>query len=224
MSQIMPPRRELPFAKPGRGEKPKPPQTETEGRSCLPTLELPDLPKPTLRPVSKGAAPLRKANQGDGLPETRHCEDSSSTLPAIPPSDGSQPIAFSAPSLGIGRYGIPPESRLLEGLREPQEPRDKAVSPPVPIAEAASVPKHPFPQGPLQDEDLRYIDAFVQKHMHYEQSGTPGDLSRLASLSNEDRQAEIDTMMCDLIYDENFYKLLEAVENSWQRIGFDLHR
>jgi hypothetical protein len=85
------------------------------------------------------------------------------------------------------------------------------------------VPKQPSPQGSLQDEDLRYMDAFVQKHMHYEQPGSSDDLNRLAALSNEDRQVEIDTMMCDLIYDENFYKLLEAVENSWQRIGFDLH-
>ncbi|KAH0536937.1 hypothetical protein FGG08_006239 [Glutinoglossum americanum] len=227
MSQIMPPKRELPFAKPVRSGKPKPSRIEVNTRPPRPKLDLPELPKPTLRPVSRGIAALRKPSPNDCHPVGGPCrkppsflkprEDSPSTSQAAPPLDGRELI-------GVGHRETTPEPCLPGGFHEPQAPKDRIVSPPVSTAEAAEALKPPLPQGQLQDEDLRYMDAFVQKHINYEQRGGSDDLSRLAALSSEDRQAEIDTMICSLIHDENFYQLLEALENSWRRIGFDLHR
>jgi hypothetical protein len=242
MSQVLPPRRELPFAKPTHSERPRLPPVRAKARSLFSKLELPELPKPTFRSASKGATTLHRPSQGDGHPERQPfeklseklsekpplpfklCRGSSTTLPAIPASDESESTACSAAASDVRHRGILPESYTSKSYGEPQLPSDETINRPVLTTEATSPPKQPSPQGPLQDEDLRYMDTFVQKHMHYEQTTTSNDLSRLAGLSSKERQAEIDSMICDLIHDENFYRLLEAVENSWQRIGFDLRR
>ncbi|KAH0559311.1 hypothetical protein GP486_004174 [Trichoglossum hirsutum] len=238
MSQILPPRRELPFAKPGHSGKPGPSPARGKARPLTTTLELPELPNPTFRSAPKGATTLQYPSQGDSHLEKQPSEKppekppllfkprggSSPTLSTIAASDKSEPTAFSAYAPDARSREIPSESRSLERPDKPQMPSDETISHPVARTEASSTQKYPFPQVPLRDEDMRYMDTFVQKHMHYEQPVPSNDLSRLAGLSSKDRQAEIDSMICDLIHDENFYRLLEAVENSWQRIGFDIRR
>jgi hypothetical protein len=234
MGLIMPPRRELPFAKPAQTRKPKT-STETEARPSISKLRLPELPKPTPRPLSKGATTLREPSRGGGQSETELSEGPSGKPPSLrrplgglisSPSTlrASSPklVASPNPSFDVGHHRTVLESRLQQGVPEPRSKGD-AINPSTSAAEAVPAPRQTFPQAPLQDGDLKYIDNFVRKHMHYDQP-TPDDLSRLAGLPDKERQAEIDTMICNLIHDENFYKLLEGVENSWQRIGFDLHK
>ncbi|KAI9776404.1 MAG: hypothetical protein M1839_009600 [Geoglossum umbratile] len=236
MGLIMPPRRELPFAKPAPSRKPKSSPAGAEVRSPISRLQLPELPRPTLRPLSKGAAALCEPNRGGGRPEVGPSEglprkSSPLHIPRRGPSStsltsASIPDPVSGPTLtsGIGHHKTLPGPRLSKDTSGLLVSKNQAVDPLASTAKAAPASEQSFPQVPLQDRDLRYMDDFLQKHMHYDQPAAPNDLSRLASLSNEDRQAEIETMICDLIHDEDFYKLLEGVENSWQRIGFDLHR
>ncbi|KAI9765448.1 MAG: hypothetical protein M1840_007407 [Geoglossum simile] len=236
MGLIMPPRRELPFAKPAQTRKPKTPHTEAKARLSISKLQLPELPKPTPRSLSKETATPREPSRGSSQSEAELSKESSGkpllfraplgVLPSSPPTlRASSPklMASLTPALQVGHHRTLPGSRLRRGDPESQS-RDETVNPPSSTAETTPAPEQASPQAPLEDGDLRYMDNFLRKHMHYDQPTAPDDLSRLAGLPDKERQAEIDTMICNLIHDEDFYKLLEGVESSWQRIGIDLYK
>lgn len=73
------------------------------------------------------------------------------------------------------------------------------------------------------EEFMSRLDEWVRKYQDLPaprpREAPPSDLAAYAAQSDEDRQAAIDSMICDCLEDENFVKLVEDVERSWKRIG-----
>ncbi|KAI4124225.1 MAG: hypothetical protein LQ347_005816 [Umbilicaria vellea] len=223
LDQLLPPKRELPFAKPAS----KPPSRDAlpipQSTLSMDVLSLP-CPVRIKKPVkAQAAAPEAKAKNITSAAVEPSC--SSTELPDNPISDHKSSIAptpsmyntasmpQSSPSLAYGMGNGPPTS-IVPARGDP----DDRGRPQGPAEQPRAIADN------VSDEYFTRIDAFVQKYRnrpvaeaYVENAGA--DLAAFAALPEAERLAAIDAEIVDCIGDDSFLQLCEDVEKSWKRIA-----
>ncbi|KAI9714160.1 MAG: hypothetical protein M1812_006488 [Candelaria pacifica] len=257
LTQLLPPKRELPFGK----SLSKPASGSTNSKVTLRSsiLDMPPLPTPTIVSNAKTASTtarssIKKKAPASPSPKSSYSRGNNRAGPDIvlaqrsekpPVSEGprkkprqslrSDPMTGLVPQEPNSAEGVSPhpltnlETSALNshesGLNRPLQESDTRTSPtmiqavPSPLTTTLSGPNPTTPVNPTNEEWTSHVDAFVGRHAGRPPPMQAQDLSTYAAQSDEDRAAQIDNMICDLIMDDNFLKLREDVENSWRRIA-----
>lgn len=221
---LLPPKRELPFAKPTS----KPPSRET-----LPTSQY----SSSVDILSlHGAVGLKSPAKAQSFAPKAKAEHP--TLAAVEPNYSSTDLLDRPPSSYRPSDG--PPSSLYNTADMPQSSpplaygaRNRPPTSLVPVRENLNSPSRP--QGPtgqnrdaadneVSDEYFARIDAFVQKYHNRPAAqaffeNARADLAAFATLPEAERLAAIDAEIVDCIGDDNFLQLCKDVESSWKRVA-----
>lgn len=245
LSQMLPPKRELPFPK--KKEKPKSPAKEPDEQplsSSLDPLQRKTTPPKAIKqrksrakttkpkpPVSSSAP---KAASKIAEPEL---QSSPPEIPTVPPQ------AESSYRLPASEAKIPrsdplveapvPSSDTLVPSSPPHHVTDKASTAPENVPRKA--PKKPAKKKTVEeqtpkifgdaapDEIMDRLDHWVRKYQDLPAPKLPQtpaeNLAAYAAQPEQTRLAVIDDMIVKCLGDENFIKLVEDVDKSWKRIG-----
>lgn len=224
LDQLLPPKRELPFAKPAS----KPPSRDALPiPQSSPSVDVLSLPGPVrIKEPVKAQAAATKAKAKHLNSTAVEPTYSSTDLPDNPTSsykpsnaptsskDNTADMPQSTPPLTYGAGNRPPTSLVparvtMNDPNRPQGPTEQTKN---------------TADNEVSDEYFARIDAFVQKYhnrpaaeAYFENAGT--DLAAFAALPEAERLAVIDAEIIDCIGDDNFLQLCEDVEKSWKRIA-----
>ncbi|KAI9834071.1 MAG: hypothetical protein M1819_003356 [Sarea resinae] len=244
ISQILPPKRELPFAKSGT----RPSTTSFASPRMNPF-------KPTARPYTTSSAsgrssPLKQVMDLSPLP--------GSAFTFIPPKESGD--MNSPPSNGTHSSSpIKPASTDLPQLPQPtfasnslkpihqatlgplsqhhrtSSPHPDQARPPASTSSHPSIPTNPAttPLHPPSNSNLpadyqAQIEDFITSHSsHIPRQPPPSplptpSLAAYASLTRAERLAALDELITSSLMDDAFLTLCEDVESAWRRVGFDL--
>ncbi|KAL9069940.1 MAG: hypothetical protein Q9157_005995 [Trypethelium eluteriae] len=203
LNKSIPPRRELPFKSSLNG-----PNTSSSGkgpgsRSSSAAVELPPLPTPKILPDGKqSSSPCVKSRNRAGRR-----------------SKGIQPVR-DVPNIG--------DNIIQSTYQADSNPATSSTH----VSDTAYTPTLSSNRAPLQESTsnemrrnerqvLSDISKTNQGPVHAEAltAEDKDSLARYASQSEEDRMEALESMICDLINDDDFLKLSEDAESCWRRIG-----
>ena len=228
LDQLLPPKRELPFAK----FDPKPPRRHTlpvlEDSSGSDELEMPEPAKnQTSKPKTKAKAkaPAFKANRpvlfSTDLSPTDLNSDrlTTSYRPTSAPStitdtltyvlSSSPPLAIAPGHRSLAALPASEENARQNNPRRPQGPTEPTTN----------------PSGDhLPDEYWDRIRVFLNKHHDRAAAekfsdDAAADRAAYAALPEEERLAALDAEIVECIMDDNFLQLCKDVEKSWKRVA-----
>lgn len=200
LNQMLPPKRELPFAKSSQGKSRanKPDAKSSEPRQLRPLL-------PSQPPEIQAAYPM--------VEDTAHERQEL----FIPDSQQSQPLTQTQPPAHESQ--VPPVSSQLQPLPYPDTgPQSKQ---PHTSTEQTNL----SPEGPRNDTNPN-----TQNEQTRQPDPDPASLSveeQLAlygSAPTQERIAFLENWMCELIEDDRFMALCQDVEATWRRFAFGLQR
>ena len=230
LSQMLPPRRVLPF--PAKKEKPKAPQEELDRQplsSSLDPLQRELTPPKTSKPRKSRAKTTKpKASVPSSVTKGK--------ANVTEPYDQSKPPETSNAPRRTESSDIPPtsdkETRTSDTLRPSNSPHRNDNEPAVAPHDAPKMPADqknpPSPtsktlEGAGPDEVMDRLDHWVRKYQDLPVPRKPEtaaeNLAAYAMQPEETRLAVIDDMIVECIGDENFIKMVEDVDKSWKRIG-----
>lgn len=240
LSQMLPPKRILPFPLKNPKLPPSDPEVITVPPSQAITETLPSVatatkkrkprPKTTKAKVvapnkARGSqkADTSAITQPPGLAETPINPDTicvPSTPEAAPSSRNVvSPISLSSPK-GTA------DNHLETTSHSPAQPNKRLKATQTP--QTGNNPLGPFADTVEPAEFMSRLDAWVREYHQtlpcpkppQPTTQTASDtLALYATQSKEDRMAAIDEMICECLADASFGKLVEDVEDSWKRIG-----
>lgn len=208
LSQMLPPKRDLPFPTkksplPAKEPEPEPENTKKADPKPSPAqLQVEGTP-PKVAKKRKSRAKTTKTKTPAKAPKPAYRAILPQTLSAPPrintavlaESNGNQTNSDSQPG---------PSRRISH--------RPTAVRQVSPISE--DIPS---------DEIMSRLDDWVRKYQDLPAPKAPvtaaENLAAYAAQPEEERLVIIDNMICECLGDENFIKLTEDVEKSWRRIG-----
>lgn len=230
LDQLLPPKRELPFAKPMS----KPPSRDAvpilHSTSSLDPLPIPgavSIKRPAKTQSStlktKPKQPTTPAGEPSLLSTDLSAVESSENIPSSSyrPSTTSISTTFSSadipPSSPPAAYAA--KNRALTSLVSAGGNQSDPGRPKNPTEQITN-PK----DNEVSDEYFARIDAFVQKHHSRSLAdayfgSAAADRAAFAALPEAERLAAIDAEIMECIMDDNFVQLCEDVEKSWKRIA-----
>ncbi|KAF2398710.1 hypothetical protein EJ06DRAFT_583362 [Trichodelitschia bisporula] len=212
---MLPPRRLLPFQKPGSNYKGHSNAGSSSSRPPSSGYPLPPLPIPSFvnKPSPKGTPPTSKRAQaeprvGKTTPAgssiwSNYGKANSATKP--PPSAGSEPITGTPPSKEHNFRSSPPLN--LNRMAQPKPPNEDTSTPSELVVEGDVSSA----QDQVGAESLKLIDRSMT-----------GDLAEYAALPYAERMSMVESMIIELAADPDFLTLCEDVNGCWQRIGLEL--
>lgn len=245
LSQMLPPKRELPF--PTKKEKPKAPTKEPHEQPLSSSLD----------PLQRKTTPPKAIKQRKSRAKTTKPKPSvSSSAPKATAKITEPEMQSSLPGLAVA----PPqaESSYRPPASEAKFPRsDPRVEARIPSSDTfvPSSPPHHFTNKPSMvpekaprkapkkaakkktideqppkifedaapDEIMDRLDHWVRKYQGLSVPKLPQtpaeNLAVYAAQPEETRLAVIDDLIVECLGDENFIKLVEDVDKSWKRIG-----
>ena len=224
LDQLLPPRRELPFAK----SNSKPPRRDTlpalENSSGLDELEMPEPAKnktsepkakaPTLKPIGRGlfSTDLYPTDlSSDRLTSSyRPVSAPSATTDTLPYVLSSSPPLATAP----GNRPLASLPASEENARQNNPRRRQGPTEPTTNSSGDHLP----------EEYWDRIRAFLQKHHDRPAAekffdDAAADRAAYAALPEEERLAALDAEILECIMDDNFLQLCKDVEKSWKRVA-----
>ncbi|KAL9576747.1 MAG: hypothetical protein Q9212_006849 [Teloschistes hypoglaucus] len=245
LTQLMPPRRELPFPE-ELNNRTKKQRIGTEGEVVdeanmgQRAAAVKSKGRAKSKPKAKEARPLSsKAKPRPTSAQNAHKEQPSSSKQAAVPRPRETRTLRS--SLGQATDSPPPEQSGTKQLMvdaSPAKMNTRQKSTAAALAEKSS--DEPRPKNPsLLSKDLENIspedymsrlDHWVRKYQDFPasvpkaaaalpSSTEKGQLAAFAAQPEEDRLKVLDDMICEYLEDENFVKLVEDVQMTWRRIG-----
>ena len=224
LDRLLPPKRELPFAKA---------KSKVPSKDALPTRQ----PTSSLDPLSLPGAvgikrPAKKAKASHPTTPAGEPLLTSTDLSAVESSENILSSSY--------RPSATPVTTTFSSTEIPpsRPPVAYAVRNCAPtfIVPAGGNQSHPGqPKNPTEqfthpkdyqvpDEYFTRIDAFVQKHHNRPLAETyfdnaAADRAAFAALPEAERLAAIDTQIMECVLDDGFLQLCEDVEKSWKRIA-----
>lgn len=242
LSQMLPPKRVLPFP-----TKPISPTPNPEAANEFPTTDTTPAKrrKTTTKPVASTEAPAahRRERIVEDGPQQRETsigakeEPINASSPAQALLKGPKPSSTTIPS--EAKSTLKPRAKPTQKPRKPALPKPKikptatepllrSLSP----QQSSSTSTRQDPSRSLFGDDIApaefmtRLDAWVREYQHLPapkpRDLIGGNLAAYAGKPREERMAIIDDMICECLEDENFLKLLEDVEQSWRRIGLGM--
>ncbi|KAI9666054.1 MAG: hypothetical protein M1821_003989 [Bathelium mastoideum] len=220
ISQELPPRRELPFKSSSSGRSIGSSGKDRESRSSSTALELPPLPQPRVlddsRVASQNAAAKTVGKQGRKPARGRGGSRGSSN--AVGSRSGAEPDWVPSSSSVFGRSSSPslPTTSLVGKTTYPSDSRgddigrssdrDWGVEGVQSMSHEATAPQKTAPNVSRSAASINEDEAGLKAY---------------ASQNGEDRMDALESMICDLINNDDFLKLSEDVEACWRRIGLE---
>ena len=229
LSQMLPPKRELPF--PAPPQKPISRQSKLEGSSLdvLQKLQAPAIRKkiaPKTRAATKRTRAVSKATSSQlsepPITPDRATKRRKSGFTFIPSTSSELPCLDTAI-----RSSPPSNARrsrtdlaVIEG--EPAESSRKAAHKLKEVESSTS--QGELAGGSVNTEWMERVDSFVRRYQNHpappliQPEAPANDLKAYVALPEEQRLAAIDRMIMDCIMDDRFITLCEDVEKSWRRV------
>ncbi|KZF21074.1 hypothetical protein L228DRAFT_284146 [Xylona heveae TC161] len=247
LTQIIPPRRELPFGRPvpassspSRTTIPK--SGQLSRRPTFSVADLPPLRTPTYvsetSDVSNNTTlantPILPTAPGETTKTRAPRKRARTSKCTTKPNKVTAPLEVSQPSVSEPPVPHLQPSSLDHPTTSVVDPNSACHYQPLSdhasnqAADSSSQLQPPLPSSgganePLSSEYLAHIDAFIAQHAPNTTASSHAEsLVDYSSLPNDERLAALDTMICNLIEDENFITLCQDVENTWRRIGLQL--
>lgn len=242
LSQMLPPKRELPFPK--KKEKPKSPTKEPEEQPLSSSLD----------PLQRKTTPPKAITQRKSRAKTTKPKPSAAPKAASkivePELQSNPPEVPTVPPQAESSYRLPasgakiPRSDPLVEARVPSSDTLVPSSPPHHVTDKASTalenvlrkaPRKPAKKKTVEEQTPRIfgdaapheimdrLDHWVRKYHDLPAPKLPQtpseNLAVYAAQPEQIRLAAIDDMIVECLGDENFIKLVEDVDKSWKRIG-----
>lgn len=211
LSQMLPPRRVLPF--PQKKPKPTTPEPEEDSPSPKEAVAAKDsntlIAKPRARRVKKRAKITSKVLN---LPESA---DKSPMPKTKARPNAISPISLSSPKA--------PQTQITSKINSNKTNKSVSTADP-----SASSPHIAQPTNRLDSvepaEFMSRLDTWVRRYHDLpapkpREAAGMNDLAAYAAQPKEDRLKVLDDMICECLEDENFVTLVTDVEESWRRIG-----
>lgn len=245
LSQMLPPKRELPFPKKKDKAKaiPKEPEEQPLLSSSDPLQRTITPPAPAKQRKSRAkpknpnlpvasSAPNGKAKASE--PEYRSSQPETSSAPTLVESiyEPSSAAHETSTSDKQSEAHIPTSDTLVPSSPPPSAKNGSSTAPkkaPKQASKTAASKKKAQEQGPKIFEDaapneiMDRLDHWVRRYQDLPIPQRPEtaseNLAAYAAQPEETRMAVIDDMIVECLGDENFVKLVEDVEKSWKRIG-----
>ncbi|EAW16001.1 uncharacterized protein NFIA_053470 [Aspergillus fischeri NRRL 181] len=191
LSQLLPPKRELPFSKPPAKRSrttPKEPSTSTQSQTL---------------------------SAGDQIPTTT----GNDAATAAPPSSQAPGTKKPTPKRKTATTGVLKRSiTSVPPLTLAEEPPTQPIQSISSLAQPATIPGtqqvHIYGQNP-DFESSNNIG-----HWREQQDPTPADLSSYLSAPTQERTARLENWICQNLENDGFIKLCQDVEGIWRRIAF----
>ena len=242
LSQMLPPKRTLPFPSKNTKITPSDPEVATAISSQVMAVE-----KSTMVAATKKRTPRTKATQPKKAVAPKRVRGRQAIVnhtATIPPSDLSEnpnkPETICVPA----SPEAPPSSRnvvspiSLSSPKQPTHDGSGATSPQSTQPRKRPKTTHPPQIGTHRNlfadvepaEFMSRLDSWVREYHQTLPAPKPppppppldtasDTLAHYAAQPKEDRMAAIDEMICKCLADPSFGKLVEDVEDSWKRIG-----
>ena len=232
LSQMLPPKRELPF--PPKKEKPKAPPKQPEPQMLSSSLDLqqPESPpKPAKKRKSRAKPKVPTLSMSSSVPKGKAKASEPEVRSSQPESSSAPPLAESSHRQSISEKEIPMPDTLAPSSppREAQEPPFVTAEVPKKTSKRAAQKKKAPEQPPKVFEDappddiMDRLDHWVRKYQDLPVPKKPEtaaeNLAAYAAQDEDTRLKVIDDMIVECLGDENFVKLVEDVDRSWKRIG-----
>ncbi|KAA6413315.1 MAG: hypothetical protein FRX48_03059 [Lasallia pustulata] len=224
LDQLLPPKRELPFAKAKSKLPSKDALLTQQPTSSLDPLSLSDavgIKRPAKKTkanhlINPASESLLTSTDRSAVESSENILSSSYRPSAIPVSTtfSSTEIPSSSPPMAYAVNSCAPTFLVPAGgnQSEPGQPKN-------PIEQITN-PK----DNEVSDEYFARIDTFIQKHHNRPLGETyfdnaAADRAAFAALPDAERLAAIDTQIMECVMDDGFLQLCEDVEKSWKRIA-----
>ncbi|KAI9708579.1 MAG: hypothetical protein M1820_003797 [Bogoriella megaspora] len=243
----MPPRRELPFKSSSSARSIG--SSGNDGLSRGSSVnELPPLRQPKVRDASSGGRPLSAATEPKATSRSRKTKPQPQSMdinsisrttevPSIVPSSAA--YSSSPPTIAANAKRQDPRVNTSTpcpdrgDIRTPLQPTSGNVRTSSEIRNQIETGRAaPYTTGSIQQPVMRQLfnnnngeqggnSAFdhVLQRAAEPANQDENTLSNYASQSDEERKAVLGEMICNLVEDDNFKKLMEDVECCWERIG-----
>lgn len=243
LSQMLPPKRTLPFPSKNTKLPPSDPDivTATPSQALAVNLEV-DLPAavtPTKKRKSRTTAPrVKKAAATKKVRGGKTAEQNGTIQPSRLNETPTKPETICVPATP---EAAPSSHKIVSpiSLSSPKGPADDhSGTTSIEHAEPAERLKtvhhrHPLAENVEPAEFISRLDAWVREYHQTLPAPKPPlppppasplatateTLALFATQSKEERMAAIDEMICECLEDPNFVKLVQDVEDSWKRIG-----
>lgn len=238
LSQMLPPKRTLPF--PSKNSKVPPPDpdvaTVTPSQALVVdmAMDLPAAATPTKKRKSRATAPRAKTAAAPKRVRGRKTTEQNTAVHA--PRLNETPINPETVCVPATPEAAPPSRKIVSpiSLSSPKGPTDTSSTERAKPAERLPTvnPHPPFADNVEPAEFMSRLDTWVRE---YHQSlaapkppapasspslATASDtLALYAAQTQEERMAAIDEMICECLEDPSFAQLVQDVEDAWKRIG-----
>ncbi|KAL8662299.1 MAG: hypothetical protein Q9202_004827 [Teloschistes flavicans] len=239
LTQLMPPRRELPFPEEldNQTKKQRIGVEENNGEGAF-ALKGKGKAKP--KPKGKEARPSssKAKSRPVSAPNAPKAQSSSSKQVAIPPPSETRTLRSSIGQAANSPPSKQPASDQITVDAPPARMNTRHKSSATAPAEKPSIEPPPTIPSPvskdletLSPEDyMSRLDHWVRKYhdlpapapkpaVTLPSSTEKEQLAAYAAQPEEERLKVLDAMICEYLEDENFVKLVEDVQMTWKRIG-----
>ena len=234
LSQMLPPKRELPF--PAKKEEvkalPKEPDQQLLSSSLDPLQRKTTPPKTVKKRKSRAKTTIPKSAISSSLGKGKAKAADPISQPSPPGNSGAPSQPEPNHILAASENLVPTSDTLmlsgppLRGINEQSTEPGKA---PEKTSKKVADKKKILRQTPrifedtAPDEIMDRLDQWVRKHQDLTVPKQPQtvaeNLAAYAAQPEKTRLAVIDDMIVECLGDDNFIKLVEDVDKSWKRIG-----